>query len=262
LELRIAGRRALVLAASRGLGYACARELAAEGCRVVMVSRDEARIEAAADRIARETGSRTRGVRGDVSRPGEAEGVVAAACREMGGLDILVHNAGGPPAGEAMAVTPEEWQAAFEANLMSFVRGARAAVPEMRKGRWGRIVAITSTSIRQPIPNLVLSNALRPGVLGAAKTLSREVAKDGILVNVVAPGRIATERVLELDQAVAARTGSTPEAVREAGLAQIPLGRLGQPEELARVVAFLCSEAASYVTGTALAVDGGATVAL
>jgi 3-oxoacyl-[acyl-carrier protein] reductase len=262
MDLGLAGRRALVLAASRGLGYACARGLAAEGCRVVVASRDREKIDAAAERIGRETGATVTGLVADLGRPGEAEALVAGAVRELGGLDILVHNAGGPPAGDTAAITPEQWQQAFEANLMSFVRSARAAAPEMRKGRWGRIVAITSSSIKQPIPNLVLSNALRPGVLGAAKTLSREVARDGILVNVVAPGRIATERIDELDRALAAKTGSTPEAVREAGLAQIPMGRLGRPEELARVVVFLCSEAASYVTGAAVQVDGGAITAL
>jgi 3-oxoacyl-[acyl-carrier protein] reductase len=262
MDLGLAGRRALVLAASRGLGYACARGLAAEGCRVVMASRDPEKITAAAERIGRETGSSVKGVVADLGRPGEAESLVATAVGELGGLDILVHNAGGPPPGDTAAITPEQWQQAFEANLLSFVRSVRAAVPEMKKGRWGRIVAITSTSIKQPIPHLVLSNALRPGVLGAAKTLSREVAADGILVNVVAPGRIATERMEELDRAVAAKTGSSLETVRGASLAQIPMGRLGRPEELARVVVFLCSEAASYVTGAALQVDGGALTAL
>ena len=263
MELGLAGKRAVVLAASRGLGYACARGLAAEGCAVVMASRSAERIEAAAQRIRAELrGATVHAAVADVSRPGEAESLVAAAVARLGGLDILVHNAGGPPPGDFASVGLEQWAQAFELSLMSFVRVARAALPEMKKGRWGRIVAITSSSIKQPIPGLVLSNAFRPGVLGAAKTLSREVAKDGILVNVVAPGRIATERIAEVDQAVASKTGSTPEAVRQASLAQIPLGRLGQPDELARVVVFLCSEAASYVTGTALQVDGGMVASL
>lgn len=262
MDLGLKERRALVLAASRGLGYACARALAQEGCRVVMASRDAGRIEDAAARLREETGASVEVLVADLGRAGEAEALVAAAIQKMGGLDILVHNAGGPPAGDTASITPEQWQQAFEANLMSFVRTARAAVPEMKKGGWGRIVAIASSSIKQPIPNLVLSNALRPGVLGVAKTLSREVAKDGILVNVVAPGRIATERIEQLDRLAAERTGQTPEAVREASLLHIPLGRLGRPEELGRVVAFLCSEAASYVTGAAVQVDGGAMASL
>jgi 3-oxoacyl-[acyl-carrier protein] reductase len=258
MDLGLSGKRALVLAASRGLGYACARGLAAEGCAVVIASRSAERIEAAAQRIRAEfPGAKVCATVADVARPGEAESLVAAALSRLGGLDIVVHNAGGPPPGDFGSVSLEQWAQAFELSLMSFVRIARAAVPEMKKGRWGRIVAITSSSIKQPIPGLVLSNAFRPGVLGVAKTLSRELARDGILVNVVAPGRIATERIAELDQAVAQKTGATPEAVRQASLGQIPLGRLGQPEELARVVVFLCSEAASYVTGTALQVDGG-----
>jgi 3-oxoacyl-[acyl-carrier protein] reductase len=258
MDLGLGGKRALVLAASRGLGHATAHGLAAEGVAVVMASRDQARIDAAAQRIRVEVpGAAVHAVVADVARAGEAEALVAAAVSRLGGLDIVVHNAGGPPPGDFASVSLEQWAQAFELSLLSFVRLARAAVPEMKKGRWGRIVAIASSSIKQPIPGLVLSNAFRPGVLGAAKTLSREVARDGILVNVVAPGRIATERISELDHAVAQRTGSTPEAVRQQSLAQIPLGRLGQPEELARVVVFLCSDAASYVTGTALQVDGG-----
>ena len=257
MDLGLRGRRALVLAASRGLGYACARGLAQEGCAVVMASRSPERIEAAAGRIREETGTTVHAVATDVSRPGEAEALVATATLRLGGLDILVHNAGGPPPGDFASVTLEQWPQAFELSLMSFVRVVRAAVPELKKSGRGRIVTIASSSIKQPIPNLVLSNAFRASVLGVAKTLSRELAKDAILVNVVAPGRIATERIAELDQAVAAKTGQTSAAVREASLGSIPLGRLGQPEELARVVVFLCSDAASYVTGTAIQVDGG-----
>jgi 3-oxoacyl-[acyl-carrier protein] reductase len=262
MDLGLRGRRALVMAASRGLGYACAHGLAGEGCALLVASRSRERIEAASRQIRAETGATVHAVEADVARPGEAEALVAAAVRELGGLDIVVHNAGGPPAGDFASVTLEQWQQAFELSLLSFVRVVRAAVPEMRKGRWGRIVTIASSSIKQPIPNLVLSNAFRTGVLGTAKTLSRELGPEGILVNVVAPGRIATERLDELDQAVAARTGKTKEAVREATVAQIPLGRLGRPEELARVVVFLCSDSASYVTGTALQVDGGLIGAL
>ena len=150
-----------------------------------------------------------------------------------------------------------KWALAFELSLMSFVRVARAAVPHMKRAGYGRVIAITSSSIRQPIPNLVLSNAMRMGVLGTAKTLSKELAKDNILVNVIAPGRIYTERIDELDQADAAREGTTVEAIRKESVATIPIGRLGRPEELANLVVFLASEAASYVAGAAIQVDGG-----
>ncbi len=262
MDLGLKGKRALVLAASRGLGYACARGLAQEGCHLVICSRDEARITAAAEQIRKDTGAKVEALAADVSNAAEAERLVGAAVSAHGGLEILVHNAGGPPAGPFTAVTEPQWKQAFEQNLMSFVRIVHAAVPEMKKAGYGRVLTIASSSIKQPIPNLVLSNAFRAGVWGLAKTMSQELAPDGILVNVIAPGRIATERIDELDRANAERTGKAVEDVKKASVASIPMGRLGQPEEFANLVVFLASERASYISGQGMFVDGAAGTAL
>jgi 3-oxoacyl-[acyl-carrier protein] reductase len=262
MEFGLKGKRAIVMAASRGLGYASALGLAREGCKLVICSRDQARIEAAADAIRKQTGSDVKALVADVSSAAEAKRLVDAAVSAYGGLEIVVHNAGGPPAGETLSMTEEQWQKAFEQNLLSFTRIVSAAVPEMKKAGYGRILTIASSSIKQPIPNLALSNALRAGVWGIAKTLSRELAPQGILVNVIAPGRIDTERIAELDAANAQKSGKSVEDVRKASVAGIPLGRLGRPEELANLVVFLASQAGSYITGQAITVDGAAGNAL
>jgi 3-oxoacyl-[acyl-carrier protein] reductase len=262
MELGLNGKRAIVMAASRGLGYASALGLAREGCRLIICSRDQARIEAAAAAIAKETGAEVKALVADVSSASEAKRLVDAAVSAYGGLEIVVHNAGGPPAGETLQMTDEQWQKAFEQNLLSFTRIVGAAAPEMKKAGYGRVVTIASSSIKQPIPNLALSNALRAGVWGIAKTLSRELAPQGILVNVIAPGRIDTERIAELDNANAQKSGKSVEDVRKASIGTIPLGRLGRPEELANLVVFLASQAGSYITGQAITVDGAAGTAL
>jgi 3-oxoacyl-[acyl-carrier protein] reductase len=262
MNLGLKGKRAIVMAASRGLGYASARALAAEGCSLVICSRDEARIRAAAETITRETQARVHALASDVSAASEAQRLVDAAVTQLGGLDIVVHNAGGPPAGEFLSMTEAQWQKAFEQNMLSFARIVHAAVPELKRAGGGRILTIASSSIKQPIPNLVLSNALRTGVWGLAKTLSRELGPDKILVNVIAPGRIQTERIDELDQINAQKSGKPIEEVKRASVAGVPLGRIGRPEELANLVAFLASDAASYISGQAIMVDGAAGMSL
>jgi len=262
MEFGLKGKRAIVMAASRGLGYASALGLAREGCKLIVCSRDQGRIEAAAAAITKETNAEVKALVADVSSASEAKRLVDAAVSAYGGLEIVVHNAGGPPAGETLQMTDEQWQKAFEQNLLSFTRIVGAAAPEMKKAGYGRVITIASSSIKQPIPNLALSNALRAGVWGIAKTLSRELAPQGILVNVIAPGRIDTERIAELDQANATKSGKSIEDVRKASVGSIPLGRLGRPEELANLVVFLASQAGSYITGQAITVDGAAGNAL
>ena len=262
MEFGLKGKRAIVMAASRGLGFASALGLAREGCKLIICSRDQQRIEAAAEQIRKQTGTEVKALVADVSSSSEAKRLVDACVSAYGGLEIVVHNAGGPPAGETLQMSDEQWQKAFEQNLLSFTRMVGAAAPEMKKAGYGRVLTIASSSIKQPIPNLALSNALRAGVWGIAKTLSRELAPQGILVNVIAPGRIDTERIAELDQVNAQKSGKSIEDVRKASVGSIPLGRLGRPEELANLVVFLASEAGSYITGQAITVDGAAGHAL
>jgi 3-oxoacyl-[acyl-carrier protein] reductase len=262
MDLNLTGKRALVLAASRGLGYATALGLAREGASLVICSRDEARIQDAAARMREATGARVEALVADVSSGDEAARLVAHAVSTLGGLDIVVHNAGGPPAGEFLAMTDAQWQKAFDQNLMSLVRLVNAAVPELKKAGGGRILTIASSSIKQPIPGLVLSNALRTGVWGLVKTLARELGPHGIRINVVAPGRIQTERIEELDQATASRRNVDLQQVKQESIAAIPLGRLGTPEEFANLLVFLASDAGRYISGQAIIVDGGATAAL
>jgi len=262
MDLGLKGKRALVLAASRGLGYACALGLAREGCAVVLCSRDEQRATEAAQRIRDETGAEVHAVSADVSREAEVQRLVKTAVERMGGLEIVVHNAGGPPSGPFHSISTEQWRQAIDQNLLSFVWLVQAAAPEMAKAGYGRVIAITSSSIKQPIPGLLLSNATRTGVLGIVRTLAKELGPQKILVNTVAPGRIATERVEELDRANAERSGRPLKDVQNESLASIPLGRLGEPAELANVVVYLASQAASYLNGVAIQVDGGKLDAL
>lgn len=259
MDLGLKGRAAAVAASSRGLGRATARALAAEGCAVALCGRVEARVREAADEIARETGARTLPIVADVAVAADCARFVDAAAAAFGRLDVLVTNTGGPRPGSFESMAESDWEAAYRVTLANVVNLVRAAVPHLRRNRWGRIVNITSLSAKQPIEALVLSNAFRPAVIGLAKTLASELAKDGILVNNVCPGYTRTDRLDELAEVRAKAAGTTPAQIL-AGLAQAtPLGRVAEPEEFAAVVAFLCSERASYVTGATIPIDGGAS---
>jgi len=258
VDLGLKGRAAAVAAASRGLGRATAHALAAEGASVAVCGRDRGRIVEAAETIARDTGARTLPVVADVGLAEDCRRFVDEAAAAFGRLDVLVTNTGGPRPGGFEEVSDEAWLEAYRVTLANVVHLVRAAVPHMRRNGWGRVVNIASLSARQPIDGLALSNAFRPAIAGLAKTLSNELGRDGILVNTVCPGYTRTDRLDEVMKARAAKAGSTPEKVRADLAAGVPLRRVAEPEELAAVVAFLCSERASYVTGVTLPVDGGA----
>ena len=258
MDLGLKGKAAAVAAASRGLGRASARALAREGASVAMCGRDASRIREAADEIARETGASTLPVVADVAMAGDCRRFVEAAADAFGRLDILVTNTGGPPPGGFDAVNDVRWEEAFHTTLANVFHLARAAVPHMKRNRWGRIVNIASLSAKQPIDGLLLSNVFRPAIVGLAKTLANELGADGILVNTVCPGYTRTDRLQEVTEARAKAAGTTPEKVLADLAKSVPLGRVAEPEEFAAVVAFLCSEPASFLTGLTLAVDGGA----
>lgn len=253
MDLKLRGRRALVTAASRGLGRACAEALIQEGAQVVIVARG---LEGLA-KTAGEIGAVGRHAF-DVSDPAAPAAAVDVAVDTLGGLDILVANAGGPPPGTFTSTPPEAWDFGFQITLQSTVRLLRAALPHLRDSPQPRVVIVTSTSVREPIPNLVLSNAFRSAVTATAKTLSREVAPLGVTINCLAPGRFATDRVQELDEATAKLEGKTREEVEAASVADIPARRYGRPAEFGAVCAFLCSGQAGYLTGQTIVLDGGA----
>jgi 3-oxoacyl-[acyl-carrier protein] reductase len=258
MDLGLQGKVALVAASSRGLGRAVAEELAAEGAHLLMCARGADALREAADAVrAASPGVRVLDVAADLSDPADVSRVTDVALRELGRVDVLVTNTGGPPAGPFESHSAEAWQAAVRANLHSVVNLVRAVLPGMKERRWGRIVNVTSIAVKQPVDNLILSNSVRAAVTGFARTLANEVASFGITVNSVMPGYTATQRVDELAARNASLRGTTAADERAVWEHQIPMARLGDPREFAAMVAFLASERASYTTGASIPVDGG-----
>jgi 3-oxoacyl-[acyl-carrier protein] reductase len=248
---------ALVAGASQGMGRAIALGFAREGAKVSICSRGEAALKEAAEMIRRETGGEVMSIVADMTKPEDIQKFVTSSAEKFGRINVVVTNAGGPPPGEFMKFTDEDWEKAFNLSFLSALRLTREAVPHMRKVGGGRVVNITSYSVKEPVPGLVLSNAVRSAVIGLAKTLSRELAKDKILINNICPGRIDTERARKLNQARAERLKRPVEEIHREMEAEVPLGRYGTSDEVADLVVFLGSERASYITGTSILIDGG-----
>ncbi len=253
LDLGIQGRTALVTAASRGIGRACAFNLAREGANVVICARGEEDLHHTANAIASETGASVLSQTADVTSSEDIERLVAAAKDRFGPIDILVAIGGSPRRGSFLEVNETQYLEAFEMTVMMLVRLVAIILPDMRRRAWGRIVTVQARSVREPIPDLALSNATRPGAAGLIKHLSNEFARDGVLLNCVLPGRIITDRLRE----AAERSSESPERFFKSQAAELPIGRLGEAQEVADAVAYLCSDRASYITGVSLAVDGG-----
>ena len=256
MDLGIRGKTALVLGASSGLGRAMALALAREGCNVAIGARREDALTAVAGEIT-DAGAKALPLIWDLADLDSIEAHVSTVERALGGIDILVNNTGGPPPTKAEGQDADVWLRNFQTMVLSIIKLTDRVLPGMRDRRWGRVLTSTSAGVVTPIPNLALSNALRSSLVGWSKTLSREVAADGVTVNVIIPGRISTDRIGQLDRNRAEREGLSVEQVQADSLKSIPMGRLGDPEEYGAVAAFLCSARASYVTGTMVRVDGG-----
>ncbi|SMC19567.1 3-oxoacyl-[acyl-carrier protein] reductase [Desulfacinum hydrothermale DSM 13146] len=257
MDLGLRGKVAFVAGASQGLGKAVAMELCREGARVAICGLDDPELPKAVEEIREATGAEIIGVPADVTQAEEAKGFIRKGLEHFGTVDILVNNAGGPPSRTFLEVDDEMWFQGIRLNLMSTIRMTREAVPVMMEKKWGRIINMTSISVKQPIDGLILSNTVRSGVVGLAKTLSNELAPYNITVNNVCPGYTLTERVRSLAAVTAEKEGTTPEEVIARWQSTIPMGRLGTPEEFAALVTFLASERAGYITGASIQIDGG-----
>ena len=257
MDLGLKGKAAFVAGGSMGLGRAVALELANEGAKVAIGALDDPHLNEAAELIRRETGSEVLAIPVDVSDAQQAKAVVRRAIAHFGTLDILVNNAGGPPSVDFVDIDETLWEKGFRLNLLSTILMTREAVPVMKAKGWGRIINMTSISVKQPIDGLIISNTIRSGVIGLAKTLSTELAPFNVTVNNVCPGFTMTDRVRNLAKAMAEKEGTTPEAIIGRWEASIPMKRLGTPEEFAALVAFLASERSGYITGAAIQIDGG-----
>jgi 3-oxoacyl-[acyl-carrier protein] reductase len=257
MDLGLKDRVAIVAASSQGLGKAVALGLAREGAKLAICARTESKLNQTAEEIRRETGVEVLARPVDATQYEQVRRFVAETYDRFGRVDVCVTNCGGPPAKPFSDTTVEDWQSAVNLNLMSTLYFVREVLPLMQRRKWGRVVTITSASVKQPIDNLVLSNSVRSAVSGLMKSLSNEYAKDNILVNNVCPGYTLTSRLDELSSRLAKAEGVEPKQIQDRWASQVPLGRLGQPEELANMVVFLASERASYITGVSIAIDGG-----
>jgi 3-oxoacyl-[acyl-carrier protein] reductase len=257
MNLGLKDHVALVAASSQGIGRATAEAFAAEGCRVAMCARNPQTLQSTAEQISKQYNVEVLAEAFDVTDPAAVGRFVASVAQKFGAVDICVTNAGGPPAKGFLAASLEEWQRALEMNFLSTVYFAREVIPHMQRKRWGRIITLTSITTKQPVTDLVLSNAVRAAVVGLVKSLANEFGKDGILVNNVAPGFTATDRLKELAAARSSASGTSEQEIFEGWSADAPLKRLGQPREVAETIVWLASERASYITGQTILVDGG-----
>jgi 3-oxoacyl-[acyl-carrier protein] reductase len=257
MDLGLKGRGVIVTGSSQGIGLATAEAFAREGAQVAMCARTEKTLRESAERIRKETGAEIYAEPLDVTDNSAVQRFVEQVAKRFGRVDVCVANAGGPPAKNFLSISTDEWRKAVDMNLMSVVHLAKAVIPYMQRHRWGRIIAITSVSVKQPVTDLILSNAVRAGVVGLVKSLSNEFGKDGILVNNVAPGYTSTDRLQELAGTRALATGVPAQTIYDNWAVDAPVKRLGTPQEIADVIVWLASERASYVTGQTVLADGG-----